>query len=79
MYQADILFQKVNFEKISTKYAKAYSARKYVQFHGLGSQLAVIREEWGILKREGWLVPGFRAAVNMVGRSIEQTRKHGMT
>ena len=79
MYQADILFQKVNFEKISTKYAKAYSARKYVQFHGLGSQLAVIREEWGILKREGGgLVPGFRAAVNM-GRSMEQTRKHGMT
>ena len=49
------LFYQVRFEKISGKYAKAYSARKYVQFHGLGSQLAVIREEWGILKREeGW-------------------------
>ena len=45
-------FGKVRFDKILAKYAKAYSVRKYVQFHGLGSQLAVIREEWGILKRE---------------------------
>ena len=44
-YFPHVLFEKVNFEKISPKYAKAYSARKYVQFHGLGSQLAVIREE----------------------------------
>ena len=56
-----VLFHHVKFEKISAKYAKAYSARKYVQFHGLGSQLAVIREEWGILKREeGWCWEGGR-------------------
>ena len=60
------------------KYAKAYSVRKYVQFHGLGSQLAVIREEWGILKREEGGREGFRAAVNM-GRGMEQARKHDMT
>ena len=46
------IFLKENFDKILAKYAKAHSVRKYVQFHGLGSQLAVIREEWGILKRE---------------------------
>ena len=64
-----LIWKSLGFGKISTKYARAYSARKYVQFHGRGSQLAVIREEWGILKRvETWNVAPSRHFENIEKR-----------